>query len=137
MKLNEQKKLGIFYLALGIVLFLIGLCTDSSQENNWFLSIGCGIVAIGIVRLLRVARLSCDPNRAADYEASLQDERTAYVANKARSLAFFLCIYAQLAAALVAIVWFHQPLIGKVLCLLTCVQTIVYTVSFWYYNSKY
>ena len=74
------------------------------------------------------------PHQAADYDASLQDERTAYVANKARSLTFFICIYAQLLAVLAAILVFHQPLIGKVLCALTCIQSLVYTGCYWYYN---
>ena len=120
MKLKEQKKLGILYLALGAVLFLVGLLTD-----------------VGAARLLRVYRLTRDPDKAADYDASLTDERTAYVANKARSMALYICIYVQLAAALAAILIFKQTLVGQVLCALTCLQTLVYTGCFWYYNRKY
>ena len=98
---------------------------------------GGGVCVLGLVRLLRAARLSRDPDQAADYDASLQDERTAYVANKARSLTFFICIYAQLLAVLAAILVFHQPLIGKVLCALTCIQSLIYTGCYWYYNRKY
>ena len=65
------------------------------------------------------------------------DERTAYVANKARSMALYICIYVQLAAALAAILIFKQTLVGQVLCTLTCLQTLVYTSCFWYYNRKY
>lgn len=88
MKLREQKKLGILYLVLGAVLFLVGLLTDASDAMNWLSSFGGAIAAVGTVRLLRVFRLTRDPVKAADYDASLTDERTAYVANKARSLAF-------------------------------------------------
>lgn len=137
MKLKEQKKIGIMYLILGTVLFLGGLLTDRLQGNNWLSSFGSCIFAIGAVRLVRVVRLSRDPDKAADYDASLQDERTAYVANKARSLTFFLCLYAQLIAGLAAILILNQPLVGKVLCMLTCAQTLVYTGCFWYYNRKY
>ena len=58
------------------------------------------------------------------------DERTAYVANKARSMAFFICIYVQLAAALLAILVFDQTLVGQVLCGLTCLQGLLYTRIF-------
>ena len=91
----------------------------------------------GAARLLRVYRLTRDPDKAADYDASLTDERTAYVANKARSMALYICIYVQLAAALAAILIFKQTLVGQVLCALTCLQTLVYTGCFWYYNRKY
>ena len=88
-------------------------------------------------RLLRVRRLSRDPEKAADYDASLKDERTAYVANKARSMTFFICVYVQLAAALLAILVFNQPLVGQVLCGLTCLQSLLYTVFYWHYNNVY
>ena len=133
MKLKEQKKIGMLYFVLGAVLAIAGYFIKSS----WLASFGGGVCVLGLVRLLRAARLSRDPDQAADYDASLQDERTAYVANKARSLTFFICIYAQLVAVLAAILVFHQPLIGKVLCVLTCIQSLVYTGCYWYYNRKY
>ena len=114
MKLKEQKKFGILWL-----------------------SIGGGLTAVGLVRLLRVRRLSRDPEKAADYDASLKDERTAYVANKARSMTFFICVYVQLAAALLAILVFEQPLVGQVLCGLTCLQGLLYTVFYWHYDKVY
>ena len=137
MKLREQKKLGILYLVLGVILFLIGLLTDVSEKTNWLSSFGSAIAVVGTVRLLRVCRLTRDPDKAADYDAALKDERTAYVANKARALALYICIYVQLAAALAAILIFKQTLVGQVLCALTCVQSLVYTGCFWYYNRKY
>ncbi len=137
MKLREQKKLGILYLVLGVILFLIGLLTDVSEKTNWLSSFGSAFAVVGAVRLLRVYRLTRDPDKAADYDASLKDERTAYVANKARALALYICIYVQFAAALAAILIFKQTLVGQVLCALTCVQSLVYTGCFWYYNRKY
>ena len=121
MKLKDQKKLGILYLVLGAALFLVGLLTDAVEKTNWLSSFGSAIAVVG----------------AADYDASLTDERTAYVANKARSMALYICIYVQLAAALAAILIFKQTLVGQVLCALTCLQTLVYTGCFWYYNRKY
>ena len=81
MKLKEQKKLGMLYFVLGAVLAIAGYFIKSS----WLASVGGGVCVLGLVRLLRAARLSRDPEQAADYDASLQDERTAYVANKART----------------------------------------------------
>ena len=121
------------YFLIGAVLAVVGYFA----ENSWLASVGGGVCVLGLVRLLRAARFNRDPDQAADYDASLQDERTAFVANKARSLTFFICIYAQLIAVLVAILIFHQPLVGKVLCALTCIQSLVYTGCYWYYNRKY
>ena len=110
MKLKEQKKLGILYLVLGAALFLVGLLTDADEKTNWLSSFGSAIAVVGAARLLRVYRLTRDPDKAADYDASLTDERAAYAANKARSMALYICIYVQLAAALAAILIFKQTL---------------------------
>ena len=118
-------------------MFLVGLLTDAGEKTNWLSSFGSAIAVVGAARLLRVYRLTRDPDKAADYDASLTDERAAYVANKARSMALYICIYVQLAAALSAILIFKQTLVGQVLCALTCLQTLVYTGCFWYYNRKY
>lgn len=47
MKLKEQKKLGILYLVLGAVLFLVGLLTDVSEKTNWLSSFGSAIAVVG------------------------------------------------------------------------------------------
>ena len=137
MKLKEQKKFGILWLSIGAALFLARLLLGETGYSSYISGFGGALMGVGAARLLRVRRLSRDPEKAADYEASLRDERTAYVANKARSMALYICIYVQLAAALSAILIFKQTLVGQVLCALTCLQTLVYTGCFWYYNRKY
>ena len=137
MKLKEQKKFGILWLSIGAALFLAGLLLGEREYGSYISGFGGGLTAVGLVRLLRVRRLSRDPEKAADYEASLKDERTAYVANKARSMAFFISIYVQLAAGLLAILVFDRPLVGQVLCGLTCLQGLLYTLLYWHYGRKY
>lgn len=136
MKLKEQKKFGILWLSIGAALFLAGLAWNTASAS-YVSGFGGGLAGVGIARLLRVRRLSRDPEKAADYDASLTDERTAYVANKARSMTFFICVYVQLAAALLAILVFEQPLVGQVLCGLTCLQGLLYTVFYWHYDKVY
>lgn len=137
MKLKEQKKFGILWLSIGAALFLAGLLLGETGYSSYISGFGGGLTAVGLVRLLRVRRLSRDPEKAADYDASLKDERTAYVANKARSMAFFISIYVQLAAGLLAILVFDRPLVGQVLCGLTCLQSLLYTVFYWHYDKVY
>ena len=133
MKLKEQKKFGILWLSIGAALFLAGLAWNTASAS-YVSGFGGGLAGVGIARLLRVRRLSRDPEKAADYDASLTDERTAYVANKARSI---ICVYVQLAAALLAILVFDQTLVGQVLCGLTCLQGLLYTVFYWHYDKVY
>lgn len=139
MKLKEQKKFGILWLSIGAALFLAGLALQArdTASASYVSGFGGGLAGVGIARLLRVRRLSRDPEKAADYDASLKDERTAYVANKARSMTFFICVFVQVAASMLAILVFDQVLVGQVLCGLTCLQGLLYTLLYWHYGRKY
>lgn len=136
MKLKEQKKFGILWLSIGAALFLAGLLLET-EYGSYISGFGGGLTAVGLVRLLRVRRLSRDPEKAADYDASLKDERTVYISNKARSMTLFICVFVQLAASMLAILVFDQVLVGQVLCGLTCLQGLLYTVFYWHYDKVY
>ena len=139
MKLREQKKCGLLWLGIGAALFLAGLALQArdTASAGYVSGFGGGLVGVSIARLLRVRRLSRDPERAADYDASLTDERTVYISNKARSMTFFICVFVQLAASMLAILVFDQVLVGQVLCGLTCLQGLLYTLLYWHYGHRY
>ena len=137
MNLQEQKKCGILVTVIGLVMFAIGFLLGDAHMGDFYSGLGCGLFVCGAVRLLRVYRLSRDPEKAADYDASLKDERTVYISNKARSMTLFICVFVQLAASMLAILVFEQPLVGQVLCGLTCLQGLLYTVFYWHYDKVY
>lgn len=137
MKLKEQKKFGILWLSIGAALFLAGLLLGETGYSSYISGFGGALMGVGAARLLRVRRLSRDPERAADYDASLTDERTVYISNKARSMTFFICVFVQVAASMLAILVFDQVLVGQVLCGLTCLQGLLYTVFYWHYDKVY
>ena len=139
MNLQEQKKCGILVTVIGLVMFAIGFLLGDAHMGDFYSGLGCGLFVCGAVRRGRGGRprRRRDPEKAADYDAMLKDERTMYVANKARSMTFFICVYAQLAAGLLALLVFKQPIIGQVLCLVTCAQSLIFCGTYWYYNKKY
>ena len=137
MKLKEQKKFGILWLSIGAALFLAGLLLGETGYSSYISGFGGALMGVGAARLLRVRRLSRDPEKAADYDASLTDERTVYISNKARSMTFLICVFVQVAASMLAILVFDQVLVGQVLCGLTCLQGLLYTVFYWHYDKVY
>jgi len=40
-------------------------------------------------------------------------------------------------AYVLALLVFDQPVIGQVLCLVTCAQSLIFCGTYWYYNKKY
>ena len=137
MKLKEQKKFGILWLSIGAALFLAGLLLGETGYSSYISGFGGALMGVGAARLLRVRRLSRDPEKAADYDASLTDERTVYISNKARSMTFFICVFVQVAASMLAILVFDQVLVGQVLCGLTCLQVLLDTEFYWHYDKVY
>ena len=133
MKLKEQKKFGILWLSIGAALFLAGLLGETGY-SSYISGFGGALMGVGTARLRRLSR---DPEKAADYDASLTDERTVYISNKARSMTFFICVFVQVAASMLAILVFDQVLVGQVLCGLTCLQGLLYTVFYWHYDKVY
>ncbi len=133
---KKQKNFGILWLSVGAAVFLAGLLLGNDR-GDYISGVGGGLMAAGLVRLLRVHRLSRDPGYAEEYEASLTDERTVYVANKARSMTFFVSFYAQLIAGLLALWVFDQPRVGQALVGLTSLQGFLNAGLYWYYNRKY
>ena len=139
MSLKNQKKFAVLWVIVGVVLWVAALVPE--WENTYYSGMtsgmaGCFLV-IGVIRLVRVRRWNKDPEKAADYEAALRDERTAYVSNKARSMTFVVSVYVQLAVGLLAMYVFDQMLLGKVLTGLTCFQCILFVILFRVYNKRY
>ena len=138
MTLKNQKKWAILWVIVGAALWIIFTAIGGEDFRSGLLSgMGSAFIVIGVIRFVRVRRWEKDPEKAADYEAALKDERTVYVSNKARSVTFFVSVYVQLAAGLIAIYVFDQRLLGQVLCYLTCFQCLLFTVLFRVYNKKY
>jgi len=141
MRLNQQKKFGILYLAVGLVLFAVQFFADTKVDRSFSEGLLSGMSAcfltMGIVRLLRYRRIRRDPDAAADYEAACTDERTAYVANKARAMTFYIFIFVELIGGLLAIYVFRQRLVGIVLCYLTSLQCLTYVILYRIYGKRY
>ena len=139
MTLKNQKKWAILWVIVGVALWFAALVPD--WDNWYYCSLLSGMASalfvIGVIRLARVRRWEKDPEKAADYEVALKDERTAYVSNKARSMTFVVSVYVQLAVGLIAIYVFDQLLLGQVLCFLTCFQCLLFTVLYRVYNKRY
>lgn len=138
MTLKNQKKFAVLWLVIGIVMWVVfSTIGEESFQGGLLSGMGSAFIVVGVIRLVRVRRLEKNPEKAADYEAALKDERTIYVANKARSMTFAASVYAQLAAGLIAIFVFDQQLLGQALCFLTCFQCLLFTVLYRVYNKKY
>ena len=138
MNLRNQRRYGIVLAIVGLVgwavfVFLVKETKNTSLIGSFF----AGFAAIGILRIIQSTKLLRDPEKAQDYEAMQKDERTVFIANKARSIAFYISILAQSIASIIAYFVFDNLLACQILCYITCFQCLVYYVFWIIYNKKY
>lgn len=138
MTFKKQRTLAISFLVIGLLISLVFAFTGGDDYNSGLLcGMGSSLTVVGIIRLIRLHRISRDPEKAADYEAAQKDERVLFIANKARAVVFIVSIYAQLAVGLIAQLVFDQRLLGMVMCYFTCLQCLLFVAMYHYYSKKY
>lgn len=138
MNIKSQKILSVSFIVIGLIIGLIFAAYGEEDYNGGILcGMGTALTFVGIFRLVKLYRISRDPEKAADYEAANKDERVIYIANKARSLTFAISIYVQLAVGLIAQFVFGQRLLSMVMCYFVCFQCLLFVLLYRIYSKKY
>lgn len=138
MKLKDQKKYAWILIAIGAILWVVFAV---SATDDYSFGLLCGIAAaltvIGILRLIKINRLYKDPEKAEDYDNSINDERVKFIADKARSLTFVIAVFAQLFAGLFCQFALHNRLLNMVFCYSACAMCLIYVVIYQILSRKY
>lgn len=136
--IKKQKYLHLTFVLIGIgILLIFALTNDGSYQSGLLCGLGSSLMAIGILRTIKLRRLTSSPEKAEEYIASQSDERVHFLAQKARGVTFVISLYAQLAAGLSAQFFFGQKLMGMVLCCSVCIQSLLFAALYYYYAKKY
>ena len=138
MNLKNQRRCGIVLASVALVGWAVFIFFVKETKNtNLIGSFFAGFAAIGILRIIQSTKLLRNPEKAQDYEAMQKDERTVFIANKARSIAFYISIIAQCIASIIAYFVFDSLLACQLLCYITCFQCLLYYVFWIIFNKKY
>ncbi|MEA4813350.1 MAG: hypothetical protein VB112_00370 [Oscillospiraceae bacterium] len=129
------------YVVAGIVLlFLPALCalagSDLGGSTAIVSGIGGAVAAMGVVRLVQYSRLYKDPERAEEWYNAYHEERTSFVANKARAWTFYISVFVELAVGIAAMLM-GQKLLGQAFVLLACFQGVLSFILYRVLNNKY
>lgn len=136
--IKKQKYLHLTFVLIGIgILLIFALTNDGSYQSGVLCGLGSSLMAIGILRAIKLRRLTSSPEKAEEYIASQSDERVHFLAQKARGVTFVISLYAQLGAGLSAQFFFGQKLVGMVLCCSVCIQSLLFAALYYYYAKKY
>ena len=129
------------YIVIGVVLlFLPALCAMAGSDLGGSAGIVSGIggasAAMGIVRLVQYTRLYKDPERAEEWYNAYHEERTSFVANKARAWTFYISVFVELAVGVAAMLM-GQKLLGQAFVILVCFQCFLSFILYRVLNNKY
>lgn len=80
MKLIRRNLAGILYIALGAVLFGLGA---AEKLDAFWSGMGGALIAMGVVRTVRILRYSHDAAYRETVEIEANDERNQFIRNKA------------------------------------------------------
>lgn len=123
-----------------IILILIGITLTVTPAFGWldefWVGMGGGLTGVGAIRLIQIARYKTNEEYAERINVSNQDERNLYLANKARSWAFYYSILCECIGVIVLRVM-EYPELSTLLGFVLCGQLVLYWGSWLWLRKKY
>lgn len=131
--IKKQIRTGVVILITGVIIVITNFVIDVELFNA---GTGAALIAWGSAYAIRNMRIGRDPERAAEYEAALRDERNVYIAGRAGKMALLISAYTEILAGVIAILGFGSYATGQILLYAACFQCLLYYVIFAIYNKK-
>jgi len=133
MKGNFPKPVYILITVLGITLLILNSVLEFPIA---VCAVGAGLFAYGFNRLVGEWRVKHNPEYAKKLEIANQDERLAFIADKARSMTLIIVIMALSLLGVVLISINLRPY-GLACCYITCGISVLYFVVYQILSRKY
>ena len=126
-KLKVRLYVAIVYIILGLAMIVIPLFLKN--DNNFASSLGFAFAVIGIARIRQYKLITKSEESIKKREIAESDERSIFIASKARGIAFFSYI---IVAALVIIVLqvLNYSQIALIISATVCFMVLVYWISY-------
>lgn len=135
MKNNRLFKISVAEIVIGLIIELLAF-SGIVEDGSVLIGIGSGILAVGVVQLLRVFRMESNPEYKKRMETASKDERYAFISMKAKEAAFgiYLIIAAVLCMAWMLLGYREQ---GMLAAMSICILVLLYAVLFRILARKY
>lgn len=127
-KLKTRLYLAIAYILSGITMILV--FNLMKNGNEYLSSLGFAFVVIGIVRVRNYFMITKTEETMKKQEIAETDERNVAIANKARSVAFIVCVVLLAIAIIVLQLLDLRPYV-LVLSGVLGVLLVIYWISYW------
>ena len=133
MKMNRRMLVYVIYILLGGVLVGLG-CAEMVDE--FWSGMGGALVAVGVLRLVRVYRLNKDESYREWMEVESADERNRLIRNKAWAWAGYLFVLI-IGVCSVAFRIAGQELLSVAAGFAVCLMVVLFWISYVILRKKY
>ena len=120
-----------------IICALIGggcIIGGTAANNDFLIYFGVAFCFVIILKLALLLYRTRSEEEKYEYNMSMKDERTVYIAKTARSNAFYFSILAEVVLIL-GLALCDNPAY-QIVCYLLCGQAVIYLAFYYYYRSK-
>lgn len=133
MKSGRRTFVPVVYLIIGMVLLILG-CTGVVDE--FWNGMGCGLIAVGILRMVRLFRFHKDDTYREKVEIEMTDERNRFIRGKAWSWAGYLFILVS-GISVIVLKIAGQDLLSMAASCAVCLMLILYWAAYLILRKKY
>ena len=129
-----------FRMVWYIILIFVGTALTVTPELGWldefWRGMGGGLIGVSVVRLIQIGRYKTNDEYAERVNVRNKDERNVYLANKARSWAYYYSILLECVGIIVLRVM-EYPELSSLLGFVLCAQLLLYWGSWFYLKKRY
>lgn len=123
-----------------IILILVGAALIITPALGWlddfWVGMGGGLIGVAVVRLIMIARYKTNSDYAERVNVENRDERNLYLANKARSWAYYYSMLLE-GIGIIVLRVMEYPELSTLLGFVLCGQLILYWGSWLYLKKRY
>lgn len=105
------------------------------QHNDMLISMAVAIFALGIVKVIQIARIVSNPKAYETYKLKSEDERNIFIARKAYSTSFWVSVYAEVIIMIILTALKNDY--ASIFSYIACGQLMIYIVISLIYRNKY
>lgn len=130
----KKKMIGfVCLLVIGVVFLAVGIIRS---DDSILVAIGVAYIVCAAIRFVQYYRLTKNEEKRNEYEMLQTEERTVFLAEKARSVTFVLSVGAEFIGGVIAFL-IGKESIGINFFYVAGIQSFVYLLCYSYYSKKY
>ena len=126
--------LNTFWLALGAVLLVLSIA--GVLDSSLFAGMGGALMAVGILRLLRIRKYRTDEAYRRKIDVETGDERNRFLRMKSWAWTGYIVVLVQAIASVIAMLLGHRQ-VQEILLYSVCLIVAVYWISYMVLSRKY